>query len=159
MTLCPATIGEEWGAHGGVWECPDLFPLTDPVTGETRWILILNLNPGGPQGGSGTQYFVGDFDGTRFTLDPEFARTLEEQEAVWLDWGPDNYAGITWSGVPEGSGIPCSSSTTAGPRPPTGRSASRRSGNCWIRPSGKAVRCMSCPLRPGRRPNRFRSAI
>ena len=97
-------FGEGWGAHGGVWECPDLFPLTDPATGETRWVLILNLNPGGPQGGSGTQYFIGDFDGTSFTLDPAFARTLRRQEAVWLDHGADNYAGVTRADVPADDG-------------------------------------------------------
>ncbi|MEJ2540304.1 MAG: glycoside hydrolase family 32 protein [Gemmatimonadota bacterium] len=97
-------FGAGVGAQGGVWECPDLFPLVDPRTGETRWVLILNLNPGGPQGGSGTQYFIGDFDGTSFTLDPEFERVLEEQEAVWLDHGADNYAGVTWADVPEDDG-------------------------------------------------------
>ena len=97
-------FGAGIGAHGGVWECPDLFPLTDPETGETRWVLLLNLNPGGPQGGSGTQYFVGDFDGTTFTLDPDFAQTLDRQEAVWLDHGADDYAGVTWSDVPDDDG-------------------------------------------------------
>lgn len=95
-----SSFGQEWGAHGGTWECPDLFPLNVTGTDETRWVLILNLNPGGPQGGSGTQYFVGDFDGTRFVLDDAFADTLKKQEAVWLDWGADNYAGVTWSDVP-----------------------------------------------------------
>lgn len=97
-----SSFGKEWGAHGGVWECPDLFPMQ--VGGETKWVLLLNLNPGGPQGGSGTQYFVGDFDGTAFTLDPGFAATLRQQEAVWLDWGRDNYAGVTWSDVPAEDG-------------------------------------------------------
>jgi fructan beta-fructosidase len=73
-------------------------------TGESRWVLILNLNPGGPQGGSGTQYFVGDFDGVRFVLDPSFERTLQAESAVWLDAGRDNYAGVTWSDVPEEDG-------------------------------------------------------
>ena len=99
-----SSFGEKWGAHGGTWECPDLFPLTVSGTGETRWVLLLNLNPGGPQGGSGTQYFVGDFDGERFELDPSFAATLEEQSAVWLDWGSDDYAGVTWSDVPPADG-------------------------------------------------------
>jgi len=78
------------GAHGGVWECPDLFPLTS-ADGRTRWVLLVSLTPGGPNGGSATQYFVGDFDGWRFT--PDDAQTR------WLDFGPDNYAGVTWSGV------------------------------------------------------------
>jgi fructan beta-fructosidase len=60
--------GESIGAHGGVWECPDLFPLTS-ADGRTRWVLLVSLTPGGPNGGSATQYFVGDFDGWRFTPD------------------------------------------------------------------------------------------
>ncbi|MCB1552707.1 MAG: glycoside hydrolase family 32 protein [Xanthomonadales bacterium] len=97
-------FGAGIGAHGGVWECPDLFPMRVEGSDEERWVLILNLNPGGPQGGSGTQYFVGDFDGTRFALDAAFAETLESQPAVWLDWGRDNYAGVTWSDVPGDDG-------------------------------------------------------
>ncbi|MFC7667650.1 PfkB family carbohydrate kinase [Hymenobacter humi] len=58
-------FGAKLGAHGGVWECPDLFPMT--LNGKTHWVLIVNLNPGGPNGGSGTQYFVGNFDGKTFT--------------------------------------------------------------------------------------------
>lgn len=92
-----SSFGEGIGAHGGVWECPNLFPIIDETSGETRWVLIQNLNPGGPQGGSGTQYFVGDWDGTKFTLDPDFGT-----EAVWLDHGADNYAGITWDNAPDG---------------------------------------------------------
>ena len=79
-------FGETLGAHGGVWECPDLFPLT--LNGKTHWVLIVNLNPGGPNGGSATQYFVGDFDGRTFT--PLTTKTK------WADYGPDEYAGVTW---------------------------------------------------------------
>jgi fructan beta-fructosidase len=99
-----SSFGESLGAHGGVWECPDLFPLQLSGTDETKWVLLLNLNPGGPQGGSGTQYFVGDFDGRAFTLDPAFEETLRTDTAVWLDWGRDNYAGVTWSDVPADDG-------------------------------------------------------
>ncbi len=87
------------GAHGGVWECPDLFPLTVAETGETKWVLLVSLNPGGPQGGSATQYFVGDFDGTKFVPDTDF------KAPQWIDWGPDNYAGVTWSDAPDGRRI------------------------------------------------------
>jgi fructan beta-fructosidase len=80
-------FGKELGAHGGVWECPDLFSLDD--NGKQVWVLIVNLNPGGPNGGSATQYFMGDFNGGRFT--PMDSKTR------WLDYGPDEYAGITWS--------------------------------------------------------------
>lgn len=97
-------FGEGIGAHGGTWECPDLFPLQVEGTDETKWVLIQNLNPGGPQGGSGTQYFVGEFDGTTYTLEPGFEATLESEPAVWLDWGRDNYAGVTWSNIPERDG-------------------------------------------------------
>ncbi|GIZ15626.1 hypothetical protein RCZ15_04960 [Capnocytophaga catalasegens] len=60
-------FGEGLGAHGGVWECPDLFPLT--YDGKTKWILFVSINPGGPNGGSATQYFIGDFDGKTFKPD------------------------------------------------------------------------------------------
>jgi len=84
-------FGKEQGAHGGVWECPDLFSLND--NGKKVWVLIVNINPGGPNGGSATQYFLGDFNGKNFT--PADAKTR------WLDYGPDEYAGITWSNTGE----------------------------------------------------------
>jgi len=80
-------FGNTVGAHGGVWECPDLFSLNDK--GKKVWVLIVNLNPGGPNKGSATQYFLGDFNGNKFT---PFST-----DTKWLDYGPDEYAGITWS--------------------------------------------------------------
>lgn len=80
-------FGTGLGAHGGVWECPDLFQLS--LDGRSTWVLIVNLNPGGPNGGSGTQYFTGSFDGVSFTP--------ASTETRWLDYGPDEYAGVTWS--------------------------------------------------------------
>jgi fructan beta-fructosidase len=80
-------FGEHLGAHGGVWECPDLFPM-NTADGKKLWVLIVNINPGGPAGGSATQYFVGDFNGKKFT--PRSTGTH------WIDQGPDNYAGVTW---------------------------------------------------------------
>jgi fructan beta-fructosidase len=85
----------EWAAYGGVWECPDLFPLK-AADGTEKWILFVSINPGGPQGGSATQYFVGNFDGKTFIS--------ESSETLWLDYGADNYAGVTWSNVPESDG-------------------------------------------------------
>jgi fructan beta-fructosidase len=82
-------FGSSLGAHGGVWECPDLFPLSAGNT--TKWVMLVSINPGGPNGGSATQYFVGDFDGKTFTAD--------HQDTRWLDYGPDNYAGVSWSNV------------------------------------------------------------
>lgn len=81
-------FGDDAGAHGGVWECPDLFTLPLPEGG-TKWVLLVNLNPGGPNQGSATQYFLGEFDGKTFTPDQTGTR--------WLDYGPDEYAGVTWS--------------------------------------------------------------
>lgn len=80
-------LGKEFGAHGGVWECPDLFPLK--YQDSTVWVLVVNINPGGPNGGSATQYFTGQFDGNKFTP--------YQTDTRWLDYGPDNYAGINWS--------------------------------------------------------------
>ena len=88
-------FGRAIGAHGGVWECPDLFPLKDEQR-NTRWVLFVSINPGGPQGGSATQYFVGNFDGKNFMPQDTVTR--------WIDYGADNYAGVTWSDVPESDG-------------------------------------------------------
>lgn len=80
-------FGSEFGAHGGVWECPDLFPLD--LNGKKTWVLLVSINPGAPNGGSGTQYFTGDFDGKTFVP--------HSIETKWIDYGTDNYAGVTWS--------------------------------------------------------------
>lgn len=96
-------FGKGYGAHNGVWECPDLIQLKAD-DGKNKWVLIQNLNPGGPLYGSGTQYFVGNFDGTTFTLDPDFAASVGNNKAQWLDFGADNYAGVTWADVPAADG-------------------------------------------------------
>jgi len=88
-------FGKSIGAHGGVWECPDLFPLIDEAD-NTQWVLLVSINPGGPQGGSATQYFVGDFDGRNFMPQDTITR--------WIDYGADNYAGVTWSDIPSTDG-------------------------------------------------------
>jgi fructan beta-fructosidase len=81
-----------------IWECPDLFPLeVEREPSATKWVLIVNINPGGPAGGSGSQYFVGEFDGTRFTPD-------DAEGTLWVDYGSDFYAAVTWSNVPESDG-------------------------------------------------------
>ncbi len=89
-------FGQGIGAHGGVWECPDLFRIKVRGTNEMKWVMLVSINPGGPNGGSATQYFVGNFDGTNFIK--------ENKEIQWVDWGRDNYAGVTWSNVPESDG-------------------------------------------------------
>lgn len=86
-------FGTDIGAKGGVWECPDLFELLDDE-GNSRWVMLVSINPGGPQGGSATQYFIGQFDGVEFKADDDQIR--------WLDYGADNYAGVTWSDMPDG---------------------------------------------------------
>ena len=84
-------FGQGVGAHGGVWECPELIPMKAP-DGSQKWVLLVSINPGGPQKGSATQYFIGDFKEGLFTPDDTMLR--------WLDYGPDNYAGVTWSNLP-----------------------------------------------------------
>ncbi len=91
-------FGEKEGAHGGVWECPDLFEIKINGTYEKRWVMLISINPGGPNGGSATQYFIGDFDGKIFKNSNTAETTL------WLDYGRDNYAGVTWSDVPKEDG-------------------------------------------------------
>lgn len=90
-------FGKNQGAHGGVWECPDLFPLQVDGTDEVKWVLLISINPGAPNGGSGTQYFVGDFDGKTFTSD--------QKENKWVDLGRDNYAGVTYNNTPNNERI------------------------------------------------------
>ena len=92
-------FGKTYGSHSGVWECPDLFPLKIAGTKQTKWALLVSINPGGPNGGSATQYFVGDFDGKTFKSDNPPASVM------WLDYGRDNYAGVTWSNTPQGRRI------------------------------------------------------
>ena len=88
--LC-GSFGLQDGSHAGVWECPDLFQLTTEDKKSSKWILLVSIGNGAPNGGSGTQYFVGNFDGKTYTNDHPPQKTL------WLDYGCDNYAGVTWS--------------------------------------------------------------
>ena len=98
-------------ATGGVWECPDLFEL--PVDGnseDSRWVLIVNLNPGGIAGGSAGQYFLGEFDGVSFRSESTVTEGLQQdssrmREYGWLDWGRDYYAAVSFSNVPDGRRI------------------------------------------------------
>lgn len=84
-----SSFGSEYGNHGGVWECPDLFKI------DNKWVLICNINPGGPFGGSATQYFVGQFDGHKFTCEsmPKVTK--------WMDYGKDHYATVSFYNAPE----------------------------------------------------------
>lgn len=86
--------GKGIGAHGGVWECPDLIQVPVEGTNEMKWVMLVSINPGGIAGGSGTQYFIGDFMGNDFVLD-----TASKSGSLWVDYGKDNYAGVTWSGI------------------------------------------------------------
>lgn len=80
---------------GEFWECPDLFSLKTP-NNEVKWVLLASINIGAPNGGSGTQYFIGDFDGITFKPD--------SPEIRWIDFGVDNYAGVTWANIPKSDG-------------------------------------------------------
>ena len=90
-----SSFGLKQGAHGGVWECPDLVELPVEGTREKRWVLICNINPGGPFGGNAAQYFVGTFDGRKFTNE-------SPTQTKWMDWGKDHYATVTFSNAPDG---------------------------------------------------------
>ncbi|MBE6260464.1 MAG: DUF4980 domain-containing protein [Prevotella sp.] len=84
-----SSFGKEYGNHSGVWECPDLIKI------DGKWVLICNINPGGPFGGSATQYFIGQFDGKKFTCEsmPKVTK--------WLDYGKDHYATVSFYNAPE----------------------------------------------------------
>ena len=82
-------------SHTGVWECPDLFPMIVETTEEKKWVLTVSVNDGSPAGGTGMQYFVGEFDGQKFIAD------LKQEKGLWIDYGKDFYAGVTWNHVPK----------------------------------------------------------
>lgn len=86
-----SSFGHGYGNHDGVWECPDMLEFDGG-----KWVLLLNINPGGPYGGSATQYFTGTFDGHRFVCDSKPSTTK------WMDYGKDHYATVTFSNAPDG---------------------------------------------------------
>ena len=94
-----SSFGKGLGSQDGVWECPDLFQLPVEGSKQKKWVLICNINPGGPFGGSATQYFVGDFDGKTFTVDKD---KKGEVPTKWLDYGKDHYATVSFSDAPDG---------------------------------------------------------
>ena len=91
-----SSFGHEYGNHGGVWECPDLMKMKVRGTEKEKWMLICNINPGGPFGGSAAQYFIGQFDGHKFTCEDE------PSETKWMDYGKDHYATVTFDNAPDG---------------------------------------------------------
>ena len=94
-----SAFGKGLGSQDGVWECPDLFELPIDSENGSKWVLVCNINPGGPCGGSATQYFVGDFDGKVFTADTDATGKVPTK---WLDYGKDHYATVSWSDSPDG---------------------------------------------------------
>jgi fructan beta-fructosidase len=57
-------------------------------------VLIISRNPGAPQGGTGVQYFVGNFDGTKFTNE------TPDSQKLWVDYGKDFYATQRFANLP-----------------------------------------------------------
>jgi fructan beta-fructosidase len=133
-------FGKGVGAHGGVWECPDLIAFDDK--GKQRWVLFVNMGSGGPNQGSGTQYFLGDFDGTNFVSD--------QREPRWLDYGPDDYAGVTWANTGDRKiflGWMCSPHYAGQVPTEKWRSAMTLPRELGIRHVGNAVLLTSLPVR------------
>ncbi len=93
-----SAFGKGLGAQDGVWECPDLFELAVDGSDQKKWVLICNINPGGPFGGSATQYFIGEFDGKTFTPDRDADGNVPTK---WMDYGKDHYATVSWSNAPD----------------------------------------------------------
>ncbi len=91
-----SSFGKGYGCQEGVWECPDLMELPIRGTNESAWVLICNINPGGPYGGSATQYFTGSFDGHTFTC------STPKEVTKWMDYGKDHYAAVSWNSAPDG---------------------------------------------------------
>ena len=90
-----SSFGSEYGNHDGVFECPDIMELPVEGSQQKKWLVIVNINPGGPAGGSATQYFTGDFDGRTFTCESS------PETVKWMDWGKDHYATVSFSNAPE----------------------------------------------------------
>ncbi len=95
-----SSFGSELGCHGGVWECPDLMKISTLDGKTSKWVLFCNINPGGPAGGSATQYFIGNFDGHTFTVDSE--SRYVNGNSLWQDYGKDHYATVSFSNAPNG---------------------------------------------------------
>ncbi|MGI6231599.1 MAG: DUF4980 domain-containing protein [Prevotella sp.] len=91
-----SSFGTGYGSHDGVWECPDLMKIHD--SDGDKWVLICNINPGGPAGGSATQYFVGTFDGHKFVCQ----NPAKGEKPLWMDYGKDHYAAVTFCNAPQG---------------------------------------------------------
>jgi len=90
-------FGQDLGNHDGVWECPDLFPIKVAGSDKIKYVLLVSINPGGPNGGSATQYFIGDFIDGKFIVEAFQAGNMPNDHNYWIDFGKDNYAGVTWS--------------------------------------------------------------
>ena len=87
------------GDVNGAWECPDLLAI--PGEGAERgspnvWALKVGLNPGAPQGGSGEQYFLGNFDGKHFVA------SRAPGAHGWMNYGKDDYCAISYNDLPRG---------------------------------------------------------
>jgi len=92
-------FGENIGCHDGVWECPDLFELPVENSEEKKWVMFVSIGDNRQfDSGSRTQYFIGSFDGSNFKVDEN------NNEVLWLDFGKDNYAGVTFSDIPKEDG-------------------------------------------------------
>jgi fructan beta-fructosidase len=89
------TFGSGYGCTDGVWETPDLFKLPVEGSDESRWVLTVGVGSGAPAGGTGTQYFIGEFDGTNFVSENSRETTL------WTDFGADYYAPQSWNEEPD----------------------------------------------------------
>jgi sucrose-6-phosphate hydrolase SacC (GH32 family) len=109
------TLEGEFGPEGaiaGVYEVPNLIPLrvqgAEPAT--TKWLLIVNINPGARGGGSAAQFFIGDFDGHRFRADdlrpytPPTGRVLADFEGS--DYGAWRTTGTAFGTGPAHGGTP-----------------------------------------------------
>lgn len=97
-----SSFGKDYGCHGGVWECPDMMRLPVRGTEEEKWVLLCNINPGGPFGGSATQYFVGDWDGKQFVpLQEKTDSGVDTIFTKWMDYGKDHYATVSFAHAPQ----------------------------------------------------------
>ena len=104
------------GAITGEFEVPDLFPLQVEGTDETKWVLLVNVNPGAQgEGGSGLQYFIGTFDGHQFIQENVDPYTAPAGQVIFENFESDSYGAWTTTGTAFGAGPVAGTQPTQSP--------------------------------------------
>jgi len=82
--------------RGGVWECPDLFPLKVEGTDEVKWVLMISTGANPKTQGSAAEYFIGEL-----TPDGKFVNDHPAGKVLTTDYGKEYYASMSFSDLPD----------------------------------------------------------